>query len=329
MKLSVIIPVYNTEKYLNKCINSILCQKEKDLEIILVDDGSNDSSFEICREYASQYSYIKCIHIENSGPATAKNKGYEEAQGEYVSFIDSDDEILPEMYNLLIENAKRNDADIACCSYIQVDENGIRTHEEHTGKNYILNQEEGVKHLLEKDMIYSQCWTKIYKKTLLDNYNIRFKDGLKTEEDFIYNLEVFVQSRVIVIVDKPLYVYTHRNYSLSREYHVSNIQKFLSNMTFRLNLTETEVKKKFSTLTKSCTIHCLQYYNLMIGRAVIFSYEDCQPYYLQAFNYMNSHKILLLKNRGKCGLSIVGALLFFVLSPKSYFKYRKTKINRI
>ncbi|WP_294611666.1 glycosyltransferase [uncultured Bacteroides sp.] len=325
MKLSVIIPVYNTEKYLDKCLGSVLAQDEKDFEIILVDDGSKDSSSEICSNYELKYDFIQCIHIENSGPATAKNKGYELAQGEYISFIDSDDELKPEMYALLLDNAIRNDADVACCSYLQIDEVGNKSHEDCTGKGYILNQEDGLRHLLEKKMIYSQCWTKIYKKSLLDRYNIRFIDGLKTEEDFIFNLEVFMKGHLTTIIDKPLYIYTHRTSSLSREYHISHIQNFLCNMTFRLKLTDDKVKKVFPALDEICTVHCLQYYNLMIGRAAMFEYKDILPYYLQAFEYINSHKRILIKYHEKCGLSIIGALLFIVFPPKCYFKYRKQK----
>lgn len=327
MKLSVIVPVYNTEKYLEKCLGSILIQEEKDLEIILVDDGSKDSSSEICDKYELKYDFVKCIHINNSGPATAKNRGYELAQGEYISFIDSDDELKPEMYSLLLDNARCNDADVVCCSYLQIDEAGNKSHEESTGKDYVLNQEEGLKHLLEKNMIYSQCWTKIYKKSLLDRYNIRFIDGLKTEEDFIFNLEVFMKSNVVTVIDKPLYLYTHRISSLSREYHRSHIRNFLRNMVFRLELTNDKIKKNFPALSEVCTVHCLQYYNLMIGRAAMFEYKDTLPYYLQAFEYINSHKRILIKYHGKCGLSVIGGVFFIVLPSKYYFKYRKTRIK--
>lgn len=326
MKLSVIIPVYNAEKSLDKSIMAVLSQTEKDLEIILVDDGSKDDSAKICAKYASECDLVKVICIDNSGPATARNKGYDLAQGEYISFIDSDDEIKPEMYTLLLDSAIRNDADVVCCSYIQIDENGNRSHEMCSGKEYVLNKEEGLKHLLDKNMIYSQCWTKIYKKSLLDTYNIRFVDGLKTEEDFIYNLQVFLKSRIITILDKTLYVYYHRTASLSREYHLSHIRNFLANMVFRLNLTDNEIRRNFPTLSLNCTIHCLAYYNLMIGRAALFEYQDCQPYYLQAIKYVRKHKAEVWVHHRKCGLSRIGALLLILLPPKWYFEYRKTKL---
>ena len=323
--LSVIIPVYNVDAYLERCVNSVLKQNIYVYEIILVDDGSTDKSGEICDKYSEHYDFIKTIHIPNSGPATAKNKGYELAHGEFISFIDSDDEIKPDMYSSMLKKAKHYNADIVCCSYEQVDEDGKKSHEECTSEVYILNQVEGVKHLLEKNLIYSQCWTKIYRRALLEQYNIRFVDGLKTEEDFIYNLQIFVRSQTIIVIDKPLYIYTHRTSSLSREYFKSHLSDFLKNMIYRLTLTNSEVKEKFPTLSLSCTVHCLQYYNMMIGRAAMFPYKNSIPYYSQACKYIKQHKLILLKQHSKCGFSLWGAALFVLLPIKFYFIYRKIK----
>ena len=328
MKLSVIIPVYNTEKYLKRCIDSVINQINNDLEIILVDDGSQDSSSVICDNYASNYSFIHSIHIKNSGPATAKNVVYLQAKGEYISFIDSDDELMPNMYYMMLDSAYMNNADIVCCSYKQIDENGIISHKESTQKEYILNQEEGIKHLLEKNKIYSQCWTKIYKRKILETNNILFVEGLKTEEDFIYNLHVFLNSKIITIVDYPLYIYTHRESSLSRDYFKSNLIQFHKNMILRLDQTDSKIKQKFPQLNIICSAHCIQYYNLLIGRASMFDYEMSKPYYLHAFEYIRNNYKALFKYHHRCGFSILGAILIFILSPRYYFIYRKSKINQ-
>ena len=112
MDISVIIPVYNVETYLKKCVDSVLCQKEISMEVILVDDGSTDSSGKICDDYASKNNNVKCLHIKNSGPATAKNRGYKIAKGNYVAFIDSDDEIKPDMFYTMLQSGYKHDADI-------------------------------------------------------------------------------------------------------------------------------------------------------------------------------------------------------------------------
>ena len=112
MDISVIIPVYNTEKYLSSCIDSIIGQTNVSFEIILVDDGSSDSSPSICDTYANKYDNIKVFHIKNSGPATARNKGFRVAQGEYVTFTDSDDKMEPQMLFKMISAGKEYHADI-------------------------------------------------------------------------------------------------------------------------------------------------------------------------------------------------------------------------
>ena len=189
MDISVIIPVYNVEKYLKRCIESVLHQENVTQEIILVDDGSTDASGKMCDEYAMKYPEIKSIHITNSGPATAKNRGYEIAKGNYVAFIDSDDEIKPDMFSSMLQSGYKHDADIVCCNYIQINEDGSYEHTEHTGKEYVLNQDEALKAILVKDKIYSQCWTKIYKRATMDANHIMNTEGLKTDEDFIYNIQ--------------------------------------------------------------------------------------------------------------------------------------------
>ena len=128
MDVSVIIPVYNTEQYLANCVDSILQQDNVSLEIILVDDGSTDSSPSICDKYAEEYDNITAIHIQNSGPATAKNEGLKLAQGNYIALTDSDDKMEPQMLNKMVNAGYTNNADIVCCNYKQIDEQGKTSH---------------------------------------------------------------------------------------------------------------------------------------------------------------------------------------------------------
>ena len=158
MDVSVIIPVYNTEKYLEKCVDSILRQTEVSLEIILVDDGSTDASANICEAYAKEHQNVKAIHIRNSGPATAKNEGLKLATGNYIALTDSDDKMEPLMLHKMISAGYKHDADIICCNYKQIDEQGNVSHLNSTNIQYVLNHEEGLIHFFSKDKIYSQCW---------------------------------------------------------------------------------------------------------------------------------------------------------------------------
>lgn len=120
--ISVIVPVFNTENYLKKCIDSILQQTYQDIELIIVDDGSTDNSFFICKEYERKDRRVKVIHKENGGQGSARNVGLDVCKGEYIIFVDSDDYILPDMFQILIKNATLANADISCCAvYSQED----------------------------------------------------------------------------------------------------------------------------------------------------------------------------------------------------------------
>ena len=125
MKLSVIVPVYNVEKYLAECVDSLLNQTLMDMEIILVDDGSKDSSGAICDHYAAENpGKVKCLHIDNGGQGRARNFALPMAQGEYLGFVDSDDTVCPEMYEKLCRRADETGADIAACDFLERYEDG-------------------------------------------------------------------------------------------------------------------------------------------------------------------------------------------------------------
>ena len=122
--VSVIIPVYNVEKYIRKCIESVCGQTYRNLEIILIDDGSPDKSGEICDEYAAADSRIKVIHLENGGVSRARNIGLDMATGKYIGFVDSDDYIRPGMYETLVDNMEKENVDTVICGFISVTEEG-------------------------------------------------------------------------------------------------------------------------------------------------------------------------------------------------------------
>ena len=328
MDISVVIPVYNVENYLKRCLDSVLHQVDVTQEIILVDDGSTDLSAKICDEYAKKYSEIKCLHISNSGPATAKNMGYDYARGNYVAFIDSDDEIKPDMFSKMIQSGYQHDADIVCCNYIQVNEDGSFSHTKYTGKEYVLNQDEALKAILVKDKIYSQCWTKIYKKSMIDANHIRNTDGLKTDEDFIYNIQAFACSKTVCIVDQPLYIYTHRTQSLSKDYFNTHISQYIDNRILRLELVEKIIHDKFPHLQDYCKYHCIFYYNELIGRIAqnpkIFNDTRVK----KVVSYIKNHAEILRAHHNQLGFSKYGMYLILYLPHICYLYYRFWKSNK-
>lgn len=328
MKISIVIPIYNTAKYLQRCVQSVIDEIVIDKEIILVDDGSTDESADICDAYVNQYSFIKAVHISNSGPATAKNVGFEYATGTYVAFIDSDDKVYKDMFSKMLALAYQHDADIVCCNYIQIDEDGNISHTEYSHKNYVLNTEEGLRRLLMKEMIYSQCWTKIYRRKMLEEYKVSNVDGLKTDEDFIYNLYAFIHSKTVCIVDEPLYVYTHRQDSLSKDYFKKHISQFIDNMQLRLEMVDQVIKNNFPDLAEYSIFHCLMYYNELIGKVALFPDYYTDRRIKKVFAYVRRNRGTLYKYRARCGFSKQGILLLRFMPSLLYLNYRRYQAKK-
>ena len=210
--LSVIIPVYNVENYLNECLDSVTSQTLEDMEIICIDDGSTDNSPDILKEYSKKDKRIKIITKENGGQATARNLGIKEAQGEYIAFVDSDDFIEPTMFEKLYTKAKDNNLDIAMCK--------IATYDNQTEeiKDNVWYYMLGVFRDFEKDIFNHKdtkeftChiavtpYNKIYKTTLLKENNILFPEGLIFEDEkFFY--DTYLRAKRVSIVDEFLYYY--------------------------------------------------------------------------------------------------------------------------
>ena len=180
-KISVIIPVYNTEKYLKDCLDSVLAQTLQELEIILINDGSTDSSLEIMEQYCAMYpERIQVYSKENGGQATARNMAIPLCRGEYIGFVDSDDYIEPEMYEKMYAKAKESDADYVECDYVNVKIN--EKGEQERIADYGSRVRE---YTCKKDMFIDPMlapWNKIYRRELLQNSKVIFPEGLIYED---------------------------------------------------------------------------------------------------------------------------------------------------
>ena len=188
--VSVIIPAYNIEDYIGRCLDSIISQTYKNLEIIVVDDGSRDHTGEILDNYAKKDRRIKVIHKENGGVSSARNKGIEAAEGDYIGFIDGDDLIESEMYKTLVDLLEEENADIAHCGYQMVFPDRVDYYH-NTGKKKIQTTEEGLKDLLSGEMI----------------------EPVKINEDLLMNYQLFKLSQKSVYYDITPYSYMIRSSS--------------------------------------------------------------------------------------------------------------------
>ena len=215
--LSVIVPVYNMEKCLEKCVHSITNQTYRNMEIILVDNGSKDNSGEICDQLARADGRIKVIHKVNGGLSSARNAGLDAASGEYYGFVDSDDYIEPNMYETLMQCLyDYPEVEIACVGIIRESEdlkyrNIIRCSKETTYYNWI----EATREILRSRDIGISVWCKVYKKVVFDG--VRFPEG-KTNEDAHILVELH-RNRSVVHSGQPLYHYVIRNGSITSAYN--------------------------------------------------------------------------------------------------------------
>lgn len=212
-KVSIIVPVYKTEKYLNRCIDSILVQTFTDFELILVDDGSPDRCGEICDEYADRDSRIKVIHKKNGGLSEARNFGLEIVQGDFIGFVDSDDYIESDMYESLYNACIDNDLDLSMCGRYDVykdKKTPLFTLEERE----IWTSDLAISNLLIWNNIDSAVWDKLFKRTLFNN--IRFPVG-KYNEDIYILPKIIHNSQKIVHIGEPKYYYYHRFDSITTE----------------------------------------------------------------------------------------------------------------
>lgn len=248
-KISIIVPVYNTETFLEKCLTSLINQTLSDIEIICINDGSTDNSLAILEKYAKEDSRIKIITQENSGQSVARNNGIKNATGEYIGFIDSDDYIDINFYEKLYNAAKNNDADISCATIIRKRPNA---------EKYRVHYEEekiytSLKEKLEACSIPKCCyvWNKIYKAEIIKDYP--FREGVYFE-DVLWIPEVLKQANKLVSVPEINYYYmvnknsTVKKTTPKKQQDSYNAKKYIIDFYKNNNL---ELSKKDRTLTKS------------------------------------------------------------------------------
>lgn len=208
--VSIIVPIYNVERYLERCVDSLIEQTYQNIEIILVDDGSIDLSGKICDKYAGQFNRIKSYHKPNGGLSDARNYGIEYANGEYLFFVDSDDWLEIETISSMVEEAILNDSDIVCCGIKRVYDDNVW--EPFTDKGCELySQKEALENYLNGNKICTVAWNKLYKRRLFSE--LRFPKGKINEDEFTTYKAILASSK-IVYIDDYFYCYYKRHDSI-------------------------------------------------------------------------------------------------------------------
>lgn len=202
-KVSVIVPVYNVERYIAKCLNSLVNQTLEDIEIIIVNDGSTDSSKYMIEQFKEKYNNIKYYEKENGGLSDARNYGLQFATGKYIAFLDSDDYVDVNLYKKMYEKAKEEDSDMVECNFYWV-------YDKKTKKD-IGQKYKGKEQMFEKARVVA--WNKLYKKEILDNAKVEFPKGLRYEDvEFFYKLIPYIER--VSFIKEPLIYYVQRKKSI-------------------------------------------------------------------------------------------------------------------
>ena len=212
-QISIIVPVYNVEKYLRVCVDSLLNQRLDRFEIILVDDGSTDSSGVICDEYAERDKRVEVIHKRNGGLSSARNEALDVAKGDFIGFVDSDDYIMENMYKLLIKRMEEDECDISVCNMLMQKSSGDVPYHKNAKDEQFSRESTMTELIANRILTFSVC-NKLFKKSIFNG--LRFKEGIILEDmDIIYKL--FHRARKVSYLSAPLYYYRYNESSILRK----------------------------------------------------------------------------------------------------------------
>ena len=228
--ISVVIPVYNVEDYVRKCIVSVINQTYSNLEILVIDDGSTDHSGQICDELAATDSRICVFHTSNGGLSAARNVGIDHATGFFIAFVDSDDWIEPDMYQFLYQQIIEYDADISVCSHYIDKGNDIRCKRK---VNYpiVCNRDEAMNMLMTDKILHNYAWDKLYKRSLFEG--LHYPEGI-LYEDIAFTYKVMYRTQRVLVYALPKYHYTVRPGSIVSARYAVNRNYFYFNSEYQL-----------------------------------------------------------------------------------------------
>lgn len=213
--VSIIIPVYNAEEYLRRCVDSVLNQEYTEFELLLADDGSTDASGAICDEYAARDPRVQVLHKPNSGVSDTRNRALDRARGTYIQFLDSDDWITPDATRLLVRAAEESKCDMVIADFYRVAGERLSTKGD-IEEDGVLTREEFAAHMMENpaDFYYGVLWNKLYRREIIEEHGLRMDTEVSWCEDFLFNLEYILYAQVFYALHAPIYYYMKRKGSL-------------------------------------------------------------------------------------------------------------------
>lgn len=310
--ISVIIPVYNVEKYLRRCLDSVVAQTYRNLEIICVDDGSVDESGKICDQYAVRDARIKVIHQENQGLSAARNRGLDAAEGEYIAFVDSDDYILEDMYKKMLDKLLDYSVDLCVCQWQYEFSDGRQV----VKKKNIAPPIYGRKTSLEfarflyrgnyENGVVVAAWNKLYRRALLDT--IHFEGRI--HEDDAFNGRIMAKNISVYVMEEQFYVYAQNGDSLTNKPFSANKFFFLDVLAERRELFKSDAFIRQETELLYCNMY-IEYCLRARKDGVAVSHPER---YRQIFRKMFSS----LRREGKANIKFRLRMMLFSFSPSLY-----------
>ena len=237
--VSIIVPVYNAEASLRRCVESVLNQEFTDFELILANDGSRDGSGGICDAFAAADSRVRVIHKENTGVSDTRNQAISQARGRYLQFLDSDDWITPNATKLLVRAAESRGCDMVVADFYRVVGERV-SHKGDIDEDTVLTREEYAAHMMENpaDFYYGVLWNKLYRRELVEAHHLRMDPDISWCEDFMFNLEYIRHAQTFFALQVPVYYYVRTKGSLASQ--ALSISK-----TVRMKLTVFEYYNQF------------------------------------------------------------------------------------
>lgn len=287
MELSIIVPIYNVENYLRKCLDSILVQTFTDFELILIDDGSPDKCGEIADEYAKKDNRIIVIHQENKGVSAARNAGLKISKGKYIGFVDPDDYIDVDMYSKMYKSAVKNDSEIVCCNFRRISELGEESFIEHH-LSEVMNRDEFLSHLFDVPRtVGGSLWNKLFLKK---NIHMNFDEELSVCEDWWFLFNYLLGIRKASYVNNGLYYVVSRANSATH----TILHKNLMQIEVRRKALELMPKKVLNAAEADFLDTCYYLRNQIKGDYDEKTFNNLKKIYC---GYMNKHLLRTLFNK--------------------------------
>ena len=331
MLLSIVIPIYNAQNYLEECLRSVSACKEQNVEVLLIEDGSTDKSKDICTRFVKEDNRFRLITKENEGVSVARNRGIEEAQGEYLMFLDADDYMETSAWDIILKDIAQYEKDFIAYSYFTLYEDGKTVEEQYQLEQELSFEREDAWNILLTTARFNTCWGKLFRRSTIIQNHILFPPGVKTGEDALFVLAYFKHCKSFLVHNKSILYYRQNELSAMNQTDVvSKLKDFERIYSYRRNYAEDLASKNIVTKMNNqffCVIT-----NLLLQEAIISSVQTCKEVFAKIAS-MDMVKEIVIQVRKNGELHRFKKLEFYLFRKKyytclvSYFKL-KAKIGQ-